>query len=282
MAVAEMHPSPEELTAFVRGVLGDDALADIEAHVAACPACQERAAADTGDPLVEILRRAHGQMGGHQETVTEAWTRAHTPAPAVAATEDVPLEPGSVDGTEVGDAVPMELARHERYRIVRLLGAGGMGRVFETEHRVMSRPVAVKVIRRAYTANPAAVERFRREVQAAARLAHPNIVTAHDAENVGDMHFLVMELVDGKSLARVLKERGPLPVREACAYVRQAALGLQHAHEKGMVHRDVKPDNLMLTPDGTVKVLDFGLAALTAKGGSGGLTETNVIMGTPD
>src|SRR5262249_49677820 len=136
---------------------------------------------------------------------------------------------------------PPELARHERYHVVRLLGAGGMGSVFEAEHRVMRRPVAVKVINRAYTASAAAVERFRREVHAAARLSHPNIVTAHDAENVGDLHFLVMEYVEGQSLARVLKERGPLPVAEACEYVRQAALGLQHAHERGMVHRDVKP-----------------------------------------
>src|SRR5262249_46045013 len=138
-----------------------------------------------------------------------------------------------------------ELAEHERYRVVRLLGAGGMGSVYEAEHRVMQRPVALKVINRAFTARPAVVERFRREVRAAARLTHPNIVTAYDAEKAGDTHFLVMEYVEGVSLARLVKERGPLPVAQACAYVRQAALGLQHAHERGLVHRDVKPDNLI-------------------------------------
>jgi tRNA A-37 threonylcarbamoyl transferase component Bud32 len=178
--------------------------------------------------------------------------------------------------------VPLALARHERYRVVRLVGQGGMGAVYEAEHLVMQRAVALKVIRSAYTAQAGAVERFRREARVAARLSHPNIVAAFDAEHVGDMHFLVMEYVEGTTLARLVKERGPLPVREACEYVRQAALGLQHAHERGLVHRDVKPGNLMLTPDGTVKVVDFGLAALAPEGGAGGLTETDALMGTPD
>src|SRR5262249_43931811 len=156
-----------------------------------------------------------------------------------------------------------------------------MGSVYEAEQIVMRRRVALKVIRRAATASPAALERFGREVRAAARLSHPNIVTAFAAETAGDLHFLVMEYVQGISLASLVNERGPLPVEEACEYVRQAALGLQHAHERGLVHRDVKPGNLIRCSDGTVKILDFGLAALTAEGG-GGLTEANVVMGTPD
>ncbi len=156
-----------------------------------------------------------------------------------------------------------------------------MGAVYAAEHRVMQRPVALKIINRAYTAHPATVERFRREVRAAARLSHPNIVTTYDAEDAGGSLFLVMEHVEGVSLGRLVRQRGPLPVAEACEYVRQAALGLQHAHERGMVHRDVKPDNLILNSDGTVKVLDFGLAALTAEPGDG-LTNTNVVMGTPE
>src|SRR5262249_6213353 len=160
---------------------------------------------------------------------------------------------------------------HARYRITRLLGRGGMGVVYAAEHLVMQRPVAVKVIHRAFTARATAVERFRREVRAAARLQHPNIVTAHDADQAGDVHFLVRGMVEGVGLGRLLLPRGPLPAVEACDYVRQAALGLQHAHERGMVHRDVKPDNLMLTADGTVKLLDFGLAALTVEAGVDGL-----------
>src|SRR5262249_6070733 len=146
-------------------------------------------------------------------------------------------------------------------------GAGGMGSVYEAEHRSMQRRVALKVINRAFAADPALVERFRREVRAAARLTHPNIVNALDAETAGETNFLVMEYVEGVTLARWVKERSPLPVAEACTCIRQAALGLQHAHERGMVHRDVKPDNLIRCSDGTVKVLDFGLAALTAERG---------------
>src|SRR5262249_3247528 len=125
------------------------------------------------------------------------------------------------------------------------------------------------------------VERFRREVRAAARLSHPNIVTAHDADQAGDTHFLVMEYVAGTSLDRELRRRGPFPVAEACDLIRQAALGLQHAHERGMVHRDVKPANLLLTPAGQVKVLDFGLAHVAGAAGDESLPSATVV-GTPD
>jgi serine/threonine protein kinase len=227
---------------------------------------------------VESLLDAHERSGGFLD-VPACEQMAAGVSPPGQGTAAVAANP---PGGSISDAVLAALGGHERYRVVRPLGRGGMGVVYEAEHRVMRRPVALKVINRRYTADAAAAERFRREVRAAARLHHPNIVTAFDAENVGDTHFLVMEYVEGKSLARVVKDRGPLPVQEACDYVRQAALGLQHAHERGMVHRDVKPDNLMLTPDGTVKVLDFGLAALTAEREVGVLTEASAVMGTPD
>jgi uncharacterized protein (TIGR03067 family) len=163
----------------------------------------------------------------------------------------------------------------------------------------MERRVALKVINRNLIDQPAAVERFRREVKTAAKLAHPNIVTAFDAEQAGDTHFLVMEYVEGTSLARVVAEEGRLPVARACDYVRQAALGLQHAYEQGMVHRDIKPHNLMLTPAGQVKVLDFGLARFAQESqpaaapplpeaaaadapSAGTLTHEGTVMGTPD
>jgi WD40 repeat protein/serine/threonine protein kinase len=319
MAVADMHPDIADLEAFTLGTLDDASLADVESHVADCPTCQERAAGASGDTLVELLRRVHAQSAHRHDTVTEAAELAPTPAPVPVLTEGLTLPP-SADDADAVDGIPPELARHERYRVRRLLGAGGMGSVYEAEHRVMQRAVAVKVINRAFTTSPAAVERFRREVRAAAKLSHPNIVSTHDAEDAGHSLFLVMEYVEGISLARLVKEGGPLPVAQACDYVRQAALGLQHAHERGMVHRDIKPDNLMLVrpspereravgpnpladargsggSDGVVKVLDFGLASLTAERGSGltetnvikdtpqrgsGLTEANVVMGTPD
>ena len=142
-----------------------------------------------------------------------------------------------------------------------MLGVGGMGVVYEAEHRLMARRVALKVIRRDLMSKPVAVERFRQEVKAAARLAHPNIVTAHDAEQAGDVHFLVMECIDGISLGRLVKERGPLPVAQACDYVRQAALGLQHAFDQGMVHRDIKPQNLMVQSERGVGSGEWGSEA---------------------
>jgi tRNA A-37 threonylcarbamoyl transferase component Bud32 len=158
-----------------------------------------------------------------------------------------------------------------------------MGTVWLAEHRVMGRRVALKVIRPEHLARPGAAERFRREAHAAARLQHAGIVAAHDAEQAGPSHFLVMEYVEGVSLAEYLASRGPLPVAEACRLARDAALALQHAHERGMVHRDVKPHNLMLTPEGQVKVLDFGLAAFAAgEGPDKGLTAANMVVGTPD
>jgi serine/threonine protein kinase len=166
--------------------------------------------------------------------------------------------------------------------VVGVLGKGGMGIVYKAEHRVMKRPVALKVIGSHLMADPAAVERFRREVEAAAKLSHPNIVTAYDAEQAGNCHFLVMELVDGLSLDRVLRRQGPLPVFLACDYVWQAALGLQHANEHGMVHRDIKLQNLMLTRKGQVKILDFGLARFASENGSTSLTECGALTGTPD
>jgi hypothetical protein len=129
----------------------------------------------------------------------------------------------------------------------------------------MNRQVALKVIKPHLVRNEAAVQRFRREVQAAARLHHKHIVTAYDAERAGDIHFLVMEFVPGVNLDEVIRQRGPLPVAEACDIVRQAAEGLQHAHELGMVHRDIKPHNLMVTDSGQVKILDFGLAGFATE-----------------
>jgi WD40 repeat protein/tRNA A-37 threonylcarbamoyl transferase component Bud32 len=163
---------------------------------------------------------------------------------------------------------PVELRDHPRYLLLELLGVGGMGVVYKARHRLMDRLVALKVVRSELVARPEMVSRFKREVKAAARLSHPNIVAALDAETCGPLHFLVMEYVEGVNLADILAREGRLPVARACAYARQAAVGLQHAHVRGMVHRDVKPHNLIVTADPAdpdsaaevVKILDFGLA----------------------
>jgi eukaryotic-like serine/threonine-protein kinase len=154
-----------------------------------------------------------------------------------------------------------------QYTLLDKLGEGGMGMVFKAQHRRMSRIVALKVIKKEKLANADSVKRFYQEVQAAAALNHPNIVTAFDAGEVGASHYFAKEFVEGSALARQVKTNGPLPIAAACEYVRQAALGLQHAHEKGMVHRDIKPHNLLATQVAgkpVVKLLDMGLARLSS------------------
>ncbi len=181
-----------------------------------------------------------------------------------------------------------------QYRILDQIGQGGMGRVYKAVHQTMGRVVALKVLAPQHMKTERARELFRREVLATSRLAHPNIVTAYDAGLEDDRHYLVMEYVDGPNLERLARERGPLALGLACEVIRQAALGLQYAHEKGLVHRDIKPGNLLVQrgPLGSptpfvVKILDFGLARLQdPRDGSGGagtiLTPNNVVMGTPD
>jgi serine/threonine protein kinase/WD40 repeat protein len=170
-----------------------------------------------------------------------------------------------------------------QYQLMELLGEGGMGRVYKARHTLMDRLVALKVIRQEYVSDGEAVRRFRREIRAVAQLSHPNIVLAYDAAQVDDTHFLVMEYVVGVDLAHLVTRKGPLPLDQACDYVRQAALGLQHAHERGLVHRDVKPSNLLLEARSrSVKLLDLGLARLSAAAGASQSTQTGVLMGTPD
>jgi len=148
-----------------------------------------------------------------------------------------------------------------KYKVLERLGSGGMGSVYLCEHTLMRRRVAVKVLPAAKAEDPSALERFYREGRVVGALDHPNIVRAYDIDQDDKLHFLVMEHVDGASLQEILKRAGPLAVDRACHYMRQAALGLQHAHEQaGIVHRDIKPGNILVDRNGIVKVLDMGLA----------------------
>jgi serine/threonine-protein kinase len=169
------------------------------------------------------------------------------------------------------------------YVLLDRLGKGGMGEVFRARHRHMARTVALKVIR-AEKLGAEGRARFLREVEAAARLDHPHVVHAYDADEDGGRYYLAMEYVEGTDLGRLVKKRGLLAVAVACEYVRQAALGLQHAHERGLVHRDIKPSNLLLdVRRGVVKVSDFGLSRLAVwEDKEAGLTREGAVLGTAD
>jgi serine/threonine-protein kinase len=188
------------------------------------------------------------------------------------------------------------------YRVLERLGEGAAGQVFKARHDRLHRNVALKLIRPERLTDLAAVGRFHREIQAAAKLAHPNVVRAYDADQVGPIFYFAMEYVPGTNLSRRVKQSGPLPIGEACDLMRQAALGLAHIHQHGMVHRDIKPSNLAITEiaaggaakgdpssntlvPGQVKILDLGLARLSegaVEGQLQPLTHVGTVMGTTD
>ncbi|MDQ3859569.1 MAG: protein kinase [Actinomycetota bacterium] len=166
-----------------------------------------------------------------------------------------------------------------RYEIAEVIGRGGMATVYRAHDHVLERDVALKILDERRTSDPAYVERFRREARAIAQLSHPNIVTVIDRGEFGGCEFIVFELVRGENLKEHVSRRGPLPVAEALALAHQAARGLAFAHEHGIVHRDVKPQNVLVNEDGVAKVTDFGVARLA---GNDGLTLTGTILGTGD
>jgi tetratricopeptide (TPR) repeat protein len=169
------------------------------------------------------------------------------------------------------------------YELLGPLGAGGMGEIFKARHRRLGKVVALKLLSGRWHGSSDKAARFLREIKALGSLEHPNVVEAHDAGEEDGVVYLAMKLVEGTDLHNLVRQRGPLPVAQACALTRQAALGLQYLHERGLVHRDVKPSNLMLAADGSVKVLDLGLARWRAEAGQAeGLTGTGLPMGTPD
>lgn len=263
----------EVLADFSLGRLPLAELERIGAELETCPTCQATldTLAELEDSVVADLRSGASQVG----------------APIWPELEDQIREAEQLGRVVYGERqpdAPHELipARLGQYEIQEQIGRGGMGTVYRGRHLRLKRPVAIKVLPGDRMRNPGAVARFQRETEAVGRLDHPNLVRAYDAGEADGQHFLVMEFLDGTDLTRLVRQSGPLPVADACEVIRQAALGLQHAHEHGLVHRDVKPSNLMLTVVGTVKVLDLGLARLVEDAPTGEMTGIGQFVGTGD
>ena len=169
---------------------------------------------------------------------------------------------------------------NDRYRVERSVGRGGMAEVFLAHDLLLDRPVALKVLFPEYANDPNFVERFRREAQSAAGLTHPNIVAVYDWGKVNNTYFIAMEFVQGRTLASILKEKLRLTARQACDVAVDVASALGFAHENGVVHRDIKPGNILIGSTGQIKVADFGIARALGSAVEDGLTQTGSVMGT--
>ncbi len=167
---------------------------------------------------------------------------------------------------------------NQRYRVKEKIGSGGMADVFLADDLLLGREVAVKVLHAQYASDPAFIQRFRHEAQAAANLNHPNIVNIYDWGNEGDLYYIVMEYVEGRDLKEILRTEGRLLPERAAEVAAEISAALQFAHRHNLVHRDIKPHNVFITSLGQVKVMDFGIAR---EGDGGGITQTGLVMGTP-
>jgi serine/threonine protein kinase/formylglycine-generating enzyme required for sulfatase activity len=278
---ASVHPADETLVSYGLGKLDDTLAETVNKHLEQCVPCRRRVAELSSDSFIGRLRDAQPRPG-------DVPTRPRT------IVEPDPPRPSRVAGKQASsavppaasDALPPELANHPQYEILRELGRGGMGVVYLARNKLMDRLEVLKVLNKEMLAKQGRADRFLREIQSAARLHHPNVVAAYTALQIGDLLVFAMEYVEGDDLAKLVRARGPLPVVNACYFAYQAAQGLQHAHERGMIHRDIKPGNLILFRDGkkaVVKILDFGLAKVTSERGlDRTLTQEGQMLGTPD
>ncbi len=268
-----LHPTDQTLSSYGLGKLDDRSADVVNKHLEQCPDCRKRVSEMSADSFLERVRDGQepsgdttfGQslLGGAQSDKGES---PQAPPPA--------------------STLPPGLAEHPDYEIKRELGRGGMGVVYLAHNKMMGRDEVLKVMSRQIMERPGVLERFLREIRVVARLRHPNIVTAYHATRLRESFVFAMEYVEGLDLSKMVKAKGAMPVAHACNFVYQAALGLQHAHDEGLVHRDIKPGNLMLSRKGgkaIVKVLDFGLAKATREEKvDDALTSEGQALGTPD
>lgn len=283
MSAVDDCPDREKIAAYLLGDLSDAEGETVARHLTVCQQCD--AVADelesASDELSDLLRRSPPSSDHMDEPECQrAVERASSLSPSSPSqSDDRDVVERTVDLKPQLDIGPQ--TRLGQYELLDRLGRGGMGTVYRALHTSLQRMVALKILAPELMHDANAATRFRREMQAAGQLDHVHIVRATDAGEIGGVYFLAMDFVEGKNLTKLIEAEDTLPVPDACELIRQAALGLDHAHQRGMVHRDVKPSNLMLTTDGVLKVLDFGLARLhDGVAATDVLTTTGTVMGT--
>ena len=274
-------PNKEALFGYLVGAIPEQAAEQIAQHVDVCQECERTVQALEGlsDTVITALRhQVRSDTFAEEPALQQALSRL-----CQVATRNVKSDTPAAADPPQKEKTRARTKKLGDYELLKKLGQGGMGTVYKARHTKLKRIVALKVLPKDRLSSEEAVARFEREMEAVGRLDHPNIVRAMDAREVGGLRFLVMEYVDGLDLGEICHRYGALSIADACEVVRQAALGLQCSQENGLVHRDVKPSNLMLTAGGEVKILDLGLAQVQeAESNEGEVTGVGQIMGTPD
>lgn len=294
---------------YLSGWIPHEQIAELEAHLEACTNCEQTLLAleVESDTLCELLL-GEADVGEQQQRPSSAIadaavtgnilsageSRSSTAEAVVAyaiaraANADQPWAVGGDSSVAaVGDAGPLAKAYVPKqlgpYDLLHQLGSGGMGAVYLAMHRQLRKTVAIKLLPARAFRNEHYAARFQREIRAAGQLQHPAVVSATDAGEQASVHYLVMEYIDGLDMSRVARSLEKLSIADACEVMRTIALGLAHAHARGIVHRDVKPSNIMLSRSGEVKILDFGLAQVGLwDDASAELTTVGQLMGTLD
>lgn len=266
-------PTLQVLQEFLSGTSKIEWPPELLSHLETCPRCSkllDELALGIRDPLVAAFEHGSGEDDYSSEPDCLQVVRD--------------IAQGNLGARKVERP---HLSQIGNYQIEEVIAEGGMGIVYRATHLELGKEFAIKLLRTHLPHDLTIIKRFRRECRALGKMQHPNLVAASDAGVIDGTPFLVMEFVKGKDLGRLIKERGPCSVADACEIVRQAALGLDHAWGKGVIHRDIKPSNLIITQDtlgaGLVKVLDLGLARIVSQAKSGdesSLSTAGQVMGT--